>query len=266
MKFNLIVLAATVVVGLFLNVDALAAKPRVVVWSEGTAPKNVFPNDINGAVAEGLACLDGWEVVRASIDEPDQGLSDERLNGCDVLIWWGHKKHGQVKDELVEKIVRRVKDEGMGFIALHSTHFAKPNIALMSLSATRKELLDKVSPKGRVAAWGTYKGDSVTLKITVTSPSHPIAKGVTEFTVAHSERYSDPYAVPKPLAVVFEGDATLKDGSIDHSQVGLCWKIGKGKMFYFQAGHETNPVFFDANVRKIMANAVLWAAPAKAKP
>lgn len=29
------------------------------------------------------------------------------------------------------------------------------------------------------------------------------------------------------------------------------------------AGHETNPVFFDKNVRKIMANAVKWAAPRK---
>jgi len=61
--------------------------------------------------------------------------------------------------------------------------------------------------------------------------------------------------------IVFEGDATLKDGTVDHSQVGLCWQIGKGKMFYFQAGHETNPVFQDVNVRKIIANAVLWATP-----
>ena len=34
-------------------------------------------------------------------------------------------------------------------------------------------------------------------------------------------------------------------------------------MFYFQAGHETDPVFADKNVRKIMANAVTWAAPQK---
>lgn len=262
MKKKLIVLAATVVVGLFLNVDAFAAK-RVVVWSEGTAPKAVYPSDINGAVAEGLACLDGWEVIKASIDDPYQGLSDERLNSCDVLIWWGHKKHGQVKDELVKKIVRRVKEDGMGFISLHSAHFAKPNIALMSQSETSPALLAKVQPKGHVAAWGAYKGDSVTLTITVKSPSHPIAKGITEFTISHSERYSDSYAVPKPQAVVFEGDAKLRDGSVERSQVGLCWQIGKGRMFYFQAGHETNPVFLDANVRKIIANAVQWAVPAK---
>lgn len=242
---------------------ANAGKRVVVVWSEGTAPKDVYPNDINGAVAEGLACLKGWEVVKAGIDDPSQGISDALLNRCDVLVWWGHKKHKFVEDALVDKIVKRVKDGGMGFISLHSAHFAKPNIALMSLSETKKELLDKVRPQGRVAAWGGYKGDSVTLKIFVKDPKHPIAKGVRDFTIAHTERYSDPYAVPTPQSVVFEGDAKLKDDSIDHSQVGLSWQIGKGKMFYFQAGHETNPVFYDANVRTIMANAVLWAAPKK---
>jgi len=262
MKIHFVILSAAVLVGLFMAAEATAQR-RAVVWSEGTAPKAVYPDDINGAVAEGLKCLEGWEVIKANLSDPDQGLSDERLKQCDVLVWWGHTKHGAVKDALVEKIVRRVRDEGMGFVALHSAHFAKPNIALMSLAETPKDLLDKVTPKGRVAAWGAYIGDSVTLTIQVTDPSHPIAKGIKNFTIQHSERYCDPYAVPKPKAVVFEGDAKLKDGSIDHSQVGLCWEIGKGKMFYFQAGHETDPVFFDANVRKIIANAVQWAAPTK---
>ena len=66
MKANLIVMAAAVVVGLFLNGEAFAQR-RVVVWSEGTAPKAIYPNDINGAVAEGLACLDGWKVIKANL-------------------------------------------------------------------------------------------------------------------------------------------------------------------------------------------------------
>ena len=93
-------------------------------------------------------------------------------------------------------------------------------------------------------------------------PNHPIAKGVKEFTIDHTERYSEPYAVPEPEAVPFEGVHTLKDGREDPSRIGLCWTIGKGKFFYFQAGHETDPVFFDENVRQIMRNAVEWAAPA----
>ena len=256
-----ILLLAAIILSAATAFGADAGKRLVVVWSEGTVSPKVYPNDINGAVADGLAGLDGWEVVKAGINDPDQGLSDERLSRCDVLIWWGHKKHGQVKDELVNKIVSRVKDGKMGFIALHSAHFAKANIALMSQSPTAKELLDKVHPKDRVAAWGAYKGDSKTLTITVKDAAHPIAQGVKDFTIVHEERYSDPYAVPTPQSVVFEGDAKLKDGSVDHSQVGLCWQIGKGRMFYLQAGHESTPVYCDANIRKIMANAVLWAAP-----
>src|SRR3990172_2733552 len=37
-------------------------KRRVVVWSEGSAPKKVYPKDINTAVAEGLKPLEGWDV------------------------------------------------------------------------------------------------------------------------------------------------------------------------------------------------------------
>jgi trehalose utilization protein len=261
MRTKLFILACAILTGLSLHLDVFAAERRVVVWSEATAPKDVYPNDINGAIVEGLAGLKGWEVIKAGIDDPHQGLDDARLNGCDVLVWWGHKRHGQVNDELVKKIVQRVTEGRMGFVSLHSAHFAKPNIALMSVAPTPKELFEKVQPKRRVAAWGAYKGDSLTLAITVTAPSHPIAAGVKPFTIAHSERYSDPYAVPTPQTIVFEGDAKLKDGKIDHSQVGLCWQIGKGRMFYFQAGHETNPVFYDANVRRIIANAIQWAAP-----
>jgi trehalose utilization protein len=246
-------MVGAVVAGAALSCAAQAVPPVgtkrvVVVWSEGTAPKDVYPEDINGAIAAGLqAALPDWEVVKASLDAPDQGLPAELLARADVLIWWGHQRHGQVNDELVARIDKRVRDQGMGFISLHSSHYAKPNKVLM----------------GTPCSWGAYVLDSTTLKITVSAPQHPIAAGVGEFTIVHSERYSDPYAVPPAQAIVFEGAAKLKDGTTDFSKQGFCWQVGKGRMFYFQAGHETDPVFMDVNVRRIMTNAVLWAAPAK---
>lgn len=241
-------MAMAAVLGLAMAAGA-ADKPCVVVWSEGTAPTNVYPNDINGAIADGLkAALPGWEVVRASISDPEQGLPDALLKRASVLIWWGHKKHGAVEDALVDRIEKRVKEDGMGFIALHSAHFAKPN----------KKIL------GTPCSWGAYKGDTTTLKIRVKDAAHPIAKGVDkEFPVENAERYSDPYAVPPADAIVFDGVATMKNGETEVSQIGFCWTVGKGKFFYFQAGHETNPIYFDKNVRTILANAVRWAAPAK---
>jgi len=221
------------------------AKHCVVVWSEGTAPKNVYPKDICGAVAEGLKDLKDWEVVEAHLSDPNQGLPDDLLKRTDVLIWWGHRKHEQVSNVLVDKIVSRVKDDGMGFISLHSSHFAKPYKKLM----------------GTPCSWREYVSDSNTLKVVVKDANHPIAKGVGEFTIIHNERYSEPFAVPPPKDVVFEGTYTLNNGSPDTSRQGLTWEVGKGKVFYFQPGHETNLVFFDPNIRRIMRNAVEWAAP-----
>jgi len=221
--------------------------PRcVVVWSEGTAPKEVYPDDINGAIVEGLkGTLEGWDVVKASLSDPEQGLPEALLKRADVLVWWGHRKHREVKAELVGRIEKRVKEDGMGFIALHSAHFAEPNIKLM----------------GTRCSWGAYIGDSTNLKIVVKDGAHPIAKGIpNEFSLIHHERYNDPYAVPAAKSVVFEGVADLKNGGTSTSKQGFCWEVGKGRMFYFQPGHETNPIFFNETIRQIIANAVLWAA------
>lgn len=230
---------------------AAAPKKTVVVWSEGTAPKELYPSDINGAIAEGLKAsplMKDWDVVVASIGDPDQGISDELLKKADVLIWWGHKKHGDVKDELVDKIEKRVKEEGMGFIALHSAHFAKPNKRLM----------------GTPCSFAAYVCDNKEDIVSVVLPDHPICKGVAKtFTVPNEERYSDPYAVPKPDAVPLVGTQVRNDGTKEEAQLGFCWTVGKARYFYLQLGHETSPIFFNPEIRKVMANAVIWAAAKK---
>ena len=42
-------------------------------------------------------------MIKASLNDPDQGINDGLLKTTTVLIWWGHKRHGDVKDELVSK-------------------------------------------------------------------------------------------------------------------------------------------------------------------
>jgi len=246
---------ATVAAGLLTNFDLFAAteKRKVVVWSEGTAnvdpdSKKVYPNDINTAIVEGLKPLEskGWEIVRASLGDPDQGISDDLLNSTDVLIWWGHKKHGDVKDELVGKIASRVKEQGMGFIGTHSAHFSKP----------LKKLL------GTPCSWREYKLDGTIVEIIVKEPDHPICKGVKNFKIP-IERYAEPFAVPTPDSVPLDGLYALTDGTTAPARMGMCWNIGKGKVFYFTPGHETYPDYFRPQVRQIFINAVQWAAPNK---
>ena len=158
-------------------------------------------------------------------------------------------RHGQVKDDRVAQIVDRVKKDGMGFIALHSSHFSK---------ALKKVL-------GTNCGFKAYVCDGSSVQVIVKDKNHPIAKGIKDFTLANTERYSEPFEVPEPEAVVFDGIYSLPDGSKEPSRQGLCWTVGKGKVFYFQPGHETYPHFFDDNVRRILRNAVVWAAPARSR-
>ena len=90
-------IAATMIVS--RHMLAVETSRKVVVWSEGTAnvdpaSKKVYPEDINTAIAEGLAPLksENWQIIKASLNDPEQGLADDLLKSTSVLIWWGHKK------------------------------------------------------------------------------------------------------------------------------------------------------------------------------
>ena len=229
-------------------------KRKVVVWSEGTAnvdpnSKGIYPQDINTAIADGLKPLAerGWEIVKGSLGDPDQGLSAALLDSTDVLIWWGHKKHGEVKDDLVNRIVERVKAGKMGFIGTHSAHFCKP----------LKQLLQ--TP----CSWREYVADGTSVEIIVKEPSHPICKGVENFKLPKIERYGEPFKVPTPEAVPLDGIYTRPDGKTEPGRMGMCWTIGQGKVFYFTPGHETYNDYHRPEIRRIFVNAVEWAAPKK---
>ncbi len=244
---------ATFAAALYLPSGRAAETRRtVVVWSEGTAnvdaaSKKVYPEDINTAIAEGLEPLraEGWEIIKASLNQPAQGLPVELLQRTSVLIWWGHKRHGQVTEELVDRIEQRVKEGKLGFLATHSAHFAKPFKRLM----------------GTACSWREYVADGTSVEVIVKLPDHPICQGVENFRLPRIERYGEPFAVPAPEAVPLDGRYTKPNGQTAPGRMGLCWTVGKGKVFYFTPGHETYDDYFRPEVRRIFRNAVQWAAP-----
>ena len=219
----------------------MSDKIRVLAWSEVTEPKYAYPNGIHGALAEYLDVCEGITAKTASIDDTAQGVSEEALNETDVLIWFGHARHGDVTDETVNRIVRYVKERGMGFLALHSSHFARPYKALM----------------GTNCGWRAYVEDGKSGDIKVVNPDHPIAKDVSDFTIPCEEWYGEPFEVPEPEAVIIEG--TYKDGE-EVARDLLVWTVGKGRVVYFRPGHETFPIYYIAEVRKLIENSVRWLA------
>jgi trehalose utilization protein len=214
---------------------------RVLCWSEGTAPKSVYPNDIAGAVAGALRAGGSFEVRTASLGDADQGLSDAALEATDVLFWWGHQRHGQVRDDRVDAAVKRVREGGMGLVALHSSHYSKPFKRLMEDSCDLGGVGINDAPE----------------QITVKTPAHPIARGVRDFQIPREEFYEEPFHVPPPDTVVFE--STWRTGQRFRS--GCVWKRGNGRVFYFRPGHETFPTYFQPEVKAILVNAARWIGP-----
>jgi trehalose utilization protein len=198
----------------------------------------MYPNDISGAVAEALKAAGGFQVRTAAMAEADQGVSDAALAETDVLFWWGHVRHRRVQDDRVEAILKRVKEGGMGFVALHSSHYAKPF----------KRLIEDTGDLGGVGI------NEAPEQIAVKAPSHPIAKGVSDFAIPREEFYNEPFKVPSPDVLIFE--STWSTGQRFRS--GCLWQKGKGQVFYFRPGHETFPTFFQPEVKTILVNAARW--------
>ncbi len=220
---------------------------RVTVWNEfrhektHEAVKAIYPDGMHRVIADFLSAEPGIEARTATLDEPEHGLTDEVLAQTDVLTWWGHMAHNEVRDEIVEKVHARVLD-GMGLIVLHSGHYSKIFRKLVGASASLK--WREVAEKERL--W-------------VVLPGHPIVAGLGEYIeLEHTEMYGEFFDVPQPDELIFI--SWFEGGEVFRS--GLCYHRGRGKVFYFRPGHETFPIFKQPDVQRVIINAVRWAAPA----
>ena len=225
---------------------------RVLVWNEYKHEQTkekvaaIYPNGMHSAIKDFLDKDGEFEVKTATLfnnnKEVDEscGLTDELLAETDVLLWWGHTAHDLVPDEVAEKVQKAVLS-GMGFIALHSAHHSKPFKRLMGTTCNL-----------------SWREDGDTERVWVVKPSHPIAQGIDRyFELNGVETYAEPFDIPEPDELVFGG--WYSGGEIFRS--GCTFKRGNGKIFYFQPGHETFPIFYDNNVQTVIKNAIRWAKP-----
>ena len=222
-------------------------KLRVTVWNEFRHEKSeakireIYPHGIHAVVGEALAECGDIDVTLAALDDPDQGLPDAVLNTTDVLVWWGHMAHGEVDDALVERIRQRVYAGRMGFVGLHSAHHSKPFRAILGTTGN--------------LSWGQDQKEI----IWNLCPTHPIAAGIPDhFELELEEMYGEPFYIPTPDDLIFGG--WFEHGNMMRS--GCTWRRGAGKIAYFQPGHESCRSFYNPYVRRVIQNAVHWAAPA----
>lgn len=218
---------------------------KVTVWNEfyheTTKEKirAIYPEGIHNTIADFLRC-DDISVRTATLDMPECGLTKEVLEDTDVLIWWGHAKHNDVPDEIAFRVQREV-NRGMGVIFLHSAHLSKPFRFLMGTPCN--------------LCW--RESDDFE-RLWVIEPNHPIAKGLGRFVeIPADETYGEPFGIPTPDHIVFMG--WYSGGEVFRS--GVTYERHCGKIFYFQPGHESYPIYHQAEVQTIIRNAVRWAAP-----
>lgn len=220
---------------------------NVMVWNEFWHEKQNpvvfgnYPDGIHSTIQRFLQ-TDGFQTRTATLEEPEHGLTEETLLNTDVLIWWGHKMHDAVSDEVVARVCKRVM-EGMGLVVLHSGHFSKVFKRLMGTSCDLK-----------------WREAGEKERLWVVQPSHPITEGIGEYIeLQEEEMYGEFFDIPEPDELIFV--SWFQGGEVFRS--GCTFNRGGGKIFYFRPGHEKYPTYHHPQIQKIISNAVRWAAPSK---
>jgi trehalose utilization protein len=219
---------------------------RVTVWNEYRHEKSnpkvaeIYPQGMHEAIAGHLRKNAGFAVTTATLDEEEHGLGEQRVKETDVLVWWGHLAHDELRDLIAERCYLRVLS-GMGLVVLHSGHYSKLFKKLMGTTCNLK--------------WREADDREI---VWITRPGHPIAQGIDDhFILPAEEMYGEYFDIPEPQETVLISSFT--GGEVFRS--GCTWMRGAGKIFYFRPGHETHPTYHNPNVLKVIENAVQWAAP-----
>lgn len=277
--------------------SATAKIVRVVVWDERHPDqKQAYENFLGNAIAEHLGQQPGFTVRSVALDDPQNGLSDDIINNCDVLIWWGHQRQDEITKETGKKIVQLIADGKLALISLHSAHWSTPFVESMNeltrISAEAKKRPDTeityVDPPVRYTVpkydaritpytdirkfpdgsekhtvhlpyccFPAFKNDGKPSSIHFINAHHPIAKGVPkQFDLPKTEMYDEAFHVPEPDEVIIEE----RWASGEWFRSGMVWKLGKGKIFYFRPGHESYPIYKQQWPLAIISNAVRWLA------
>ncbi|MCE9562339.1 MAG: ThuA domain-containing protein [Planctomycetes bacterium] len=294
---------ATTAASAVLSSASAAAEPKsisVVVWDERQPEqKHAYDNFLGNQIADHLKGQEGLSVKSVSIEDDEKGLSPGIIRGCDVLIWWGHKRQAEITPKMAAPLIERIKEGTLSLIALHSAHWATPFVEAMY-------------ERTRLDAEKALRREGTKLEISYAEPSkrYTLPKSSDHLTpYTDIKKFPDnsekatvylPYccfpayrADGKPSQIrvlkpnhpickglpekfelpqtemyaepfhVPEADELILEerwATGEWFRSGMIWKLGKGRVFYFRPGHETYPVFKEKPVLKLVENAVRWLA------
>ena len=275
------------------------AAVRVVVWDEQQPQqKQAYDNFLGNAIADYLKSRPGFSVRSVAFADPEQGLADDVLDHCDVLVWWSHyRSNPAITPTAARKVVDRIKAGKLSLIALHSAHWSAPFVEAMRDRATEDALkglteaerknvhLTLVTPKRFAVPKRTdpltpsAKKEAAadgTLHLEVTLPNcvfpayraDGMPSHVTTLLPGHPIASGLPLHWDIPQTEMYDEpfhvpppDEVVFEEKWDkgeHFRSGCVWKLGKGRVFYFRPGHETYAVYKQELPLRVIENACRW--------
>jgi len=145
----------------------------------------------------------------------------------------------------------KLLNRGVGVVALHHCIAAFEDWSEYRKIIGGIYFLHAKQENGIAYKPSTYKHD-VDFKIHVEDTSHPVTKGMSDFTI-HDETYKN---------CVFEKDnQVLLSTNHPTSDTPLCWvrQYDRARIFYIQMGHGPS-AYADKNYRRVVSRAIRWCA------
>ena len=272
------------------------AQIRVVVWDERQPEqKQAYSNFLGNAIADFLRTKDGITVKSVALDDPEQGITADTLDHCDVLIMWAHKRKADFDDARAKDIAARIRDGKLSLLALHSAHWSKPFVEAMC-ERTREDAEKQIpeAERGKLKIKfippPLYKVPKKNDPLTPSFTREKDASGADVLTVrlpgcifpsyradgmpSHVTTLLPDHPIAKGIPAAFDvshtemyddpfhvpaPDAVVFLEKWDHGEQfhsGSIWNVGKGRVVYFRPGHETFPVYREEIPLKIIENTV----------
>lgn len=221
---------------------------RALVWSEGTERRDGLPEGVHVCVAGLLnGSGGGVEAQTAVLWDLEMGLSDTVLDRADTLFWYGRHRHAEVPDEVVARVLERVR-QGMGFVALGPGCGSRPCRALAGDAEGAPAGEAGCPPIGDGPAWLQPVGE------------HPLTHGVAPLHLSGPLLAPALPSEPADRRVVL---AMEVDGRT--FEAGTAWKHWNGRVFAFAPGVDLVAAIALEPVARLLANAARWTGSSAAE-
>ncbi|HUT36066.1 MAG TPA: ThuA domain-containing protein [Planctomycetota bacterium] len=185
--------------------------------------------------------------TEAKHDKTSEVYGREDLLSYDVVVLYDFWQ--KITDEQKAKFLS-LFEKGVGLIVLHHALATYQDWPEFEKAVGGKFLLKDEEANGvKTPKSGTGGGP---IALHVVSKDHAITKGMEDFTL--QDEYYNKCRVSQDVTLLL-----TTDNPKNQKEVAWCREQGKSRVLYIMSGHDQK-VYNDPNFRKILANAIQWAA------